>query len=363
MTGSARPTTADVAIVGGGVIGLTAAFSCASVGLSVMLVDDRRPGEASPAAAGMLAPTLEQAHGPAHNFAVNGRDRYPAYLAMIEEAGGGRVALNLDGILEIPSDNAEADRLRKRAGPGLTWLDASAMASFEPGCAAPFGALHHVADGALDNVALVAALRRVLATRANVRRVASAAVAIRVTGTDAHVHLAEGGTVSAGHVILAAGAWAAGLEALPRPLPIEPVRGQMIGFASAVTRHILFGTHGYAVPRSDGRTIFGSTMEHVGFDSGTTADARDEITAAATALCPALASVPVTSHWSGLRPVTPDLLPIIGPDPAMPRLIYACGHSRNGILMAAITGDCVAAVAAGRPAGYDLTPFSISRFG
>ena len=362
MTGPSKAATADVAIIGAGVIGLAAAFSCANAGLTVILVDDRRPGEASPAAAGMLAPSLEQAAGPAHQFAVAARDRYPAYLEQLEGAGGGRVALSLDGILEVPPSEAEAARLRGMAGRRGTWLEPADVAGVEPGCAAPFGALHHTADGAVDNVALVAALRRALATRADVMRVAAAAIAIRVTAHDATVRLAQGGTVSAGRVVLAAGAWVAGLEGLPRPLPVEPVRGQMIGFAAAATRHVLYGAHGYAVPRSDGRTIFGGTMERVGFDPATTADARAQITATAVALCPALASVPVTAHWAGLRPVTPDLLPILGPDPALPRLIYACGHSRNGILMAAVTGDCVAALVAGIPTGHDLGPFSVSRF-
>lgn len=362
MTEPTKRATADVAIVGAGVIGLATAFSCASAGLTVILIDDRRPGEASPAAAGMLAPSLEQADGPARRFAVAARDRYPVFLEQLADAGGGRVTLNLDGILELPPSEMEADRLRGMAGPGVTWLEPADVVGVEPGCAAPFGALHHEADGAVDNVALVAALRRALATRADVIRVAAAAVAIRVSEHQATVRLVEGGTVSAGRVVLAAGAWSAGLEGLPRPLPVEPVRGQMVGFGAAATRHVLYGAHGYAVPRSDGRTIVGATMERVGFDPATTDVARAQITAAAVALCPALASAAVTAHWAGLRPVTPDLLPILGPDPALPRLLYACGHSRNGILMAALTGDCMAALVAGIPTGHDLGPFSVSRF-
>ena len=363
MTASAKPATADVTVVGGGVIGLAAAYACVSAGLTVILVDDRRPGEASPAAAGMLAPTLESGGGPAHRFALAARDRSPGYLSELEAAGGGRVSLNRDGILELAAGEAEAARLRTAVMPDAVWLEPADVAALEPGCSAPFGAVLHAHDGAVDNVALIAALRRILTALPGVTHVSASAVAVRVTDSDAQVRLAAGGALSAGHVVVAAGAWAAGLAGLPRAIPVEPVRGQMIGFAAASTRYVLYGSHSYAVPRPDGRTIVGSTMEHVGFDPGTTMGARDRIAAAAVELCPALAGVPVAEHWSGLRPMTADLLPILGVDPLLPRLIYACGHSRNGILMAALTGDCVAALVAGRATGHDLAPFAISRFG
>jgi glycine oxidase len=104
-------------------------------------------------------------------------------------------------------------------------------------------------------------------------------------------------------------------------------------------------------------------MERVGFEVGTTADAIAGLLAAAAAICPALREAEVRDQWSGLRPVTPDLLPIIGPDPEFPRVVYACGHSRNGILPAPLTADCVAALVAGAESPHDISPFSVERFG
>jgi glycine oxidase len=135
----------------------------------------------------------------------------------------------------------------------------------------------------------------------------------------------------------------------------------MVSFASAPMGHVAYGPRGYIVPRGTA-TVAGSTMEHVGFSVGTTADGVAAIAAAAAELCPALAGTPVRDRWSGLRPVTPDLQPIIDRDAEHPSVVYACGHSRNGVLLAPITGDCVAALVSGDTPPYDLTPFRVERF-
>jgi glycine oxidase len=161
--------------------------------------------------------------------------------------------------------------------------------------------------------------------------------------------------------VLAAGAWSPLIEGLPRPLPVEPLRGQMISLAASPVRHVVYGHDGYLVPRGD-MTLVGATMEHVAFDVSTTAEGVAGLRAAAAELCPALAGLPVAKAWAGLRPVSPDFLPIIGRDPDSPSLIYACGHSRNGVLMAPLTADCVAALLVGETPPASLAAFGIERF-
>jgi glycine/D-amino acid oxidase-like deaminating enzyme len=135
----------------------------------------------------------------------------------------------------------------------------------------------------------------------------------------------------------------------------------MVALDGAPLAHVVYGPRGYVVPRG-GESLVGSTMERVGFHPGTTPAGMAAIAAAAAEISPALASLPLSDHWSGLRPVTPDLLPIIGPDPDAPNLLYACGHARNGVLLAPLTGDCVAALAAGAKPAHDLSPFAVTRF-
>jgi glycine oxidase len=126
-------------------------------------------------------------------------------------------------------------------------------------------------------------------------------------------------------------------------------------------RHVAYGPRGYVVPRGD-VTIGGSTMENVGFDSSTTTDGVKKVRAASEEICPVLSLAKVIRAWAGLRPMTPDMLPIIGPDPEHPSLIYACGHSRNGVLMAPLTGDLIADLVTESPLSHDLSQFRPDRF-
>jgi glycine oxidase len=164
-------------------------------------------------------------------------------------------------------------------------------------------------------------------------------------------------------VVLAAGAWTPLIAGVGAPArAIEPLRGEMIAFGAAPLRHVTYGPDGYLIPRSDGHTIAGSTSEHAGFDADTTEAGVAAIRAGAVRCCPALADVRVDATWAGLRPMTPDALPILGPDPERERVIYACGHARNGILLAPITGEVVADLVTGAAPRYDLSRFRPGRF-
>jgi len=195
-------------------------------------------------------------------------------------------------------------------------------------------------DGAVDAPALARALRadaqRCGAQTLNARVNRLTTILGRATGVET-----TAGKIKAEHVIIAAGAWSTAIEHLPRRLPVEPVRGQMAAapWPADMPRTVLYYDHGYVLARG-GEAIFGSTMERVGFDGGVTQAGITEIVAAAQRLLPHLPSVP-TRTWAGLRPVTPDGRPIVGPDPEVRGLWYATGHGRNGVLLAALTGEII----------------------
>jgi glycine oxidase len=359
---------ADVVVIGGGLVGLATATALGERGANVTLLEDRRKGMASTAAAGMLAPAMERASAGsvAHAFALAARDLYPSYLDALAELTGIRVPLNRDGVLELVVDEADADSRREeigRSGAGRAeWLDGSRLRTLEPELAPVAGAVLYPRDGAVDNVVLVRALAALVAASPSVKVVDDCARSLELDDHRVAVTLGSGGRCESSTLVLAAGAWSPLLDGLPRPLPVEPVRGQAIALSSAPIRHVTYGPHGYIVPREGSRSVVGATMEHVGFDTGITAETATRLAAAAREIAPAFARARTLGHWSGIRPVTPDLLPIIGRDPEHPALIYACGHSRNGILLAPLTGECVADLATGSPLPLDISPFSVARF-
>jgi glycine oxidase len=355
----------DAVIVGAGLVGLASAAALAARGASVLLLYDNRRGEASPAAAGMLAPSVElHEAAPVQAFAVAARDRYPAYLAALRESTGLDVPLNRLGVLEVALEESELDAppFREPAA-GAERLDAAELHALEPALAHAHGALYHALDGAVNNLVLLRALKTHVGRHPRVTVRADAAVAIARDGDDAVVETQAGERFRTRAVVLAAGAWVGALAGLPRPLPVSPVRGQMLSLAGSPLRHVTYGGGGYAVPRGDGRTIVGSTMEHVAFDAGTTEAGLAQVRATGGAISPALAGLRMLNGWSGLRPVTPDFLPILGRDPAFDAVVYACGHSRNGVLLAPLTGDAVADLVLGTAPAHDLTPFRVERFG
>jgi glycine oxidase len=311
----------------------------------------------------MLAPGAERAAGTAHTFAVAARERYPAFIDRLAERTGVHVPLNREGVLQVALDERDADALRAEAAVDARWLGRDELRALEPILAHAAGALLHPLDGAVDNVLLVDALERLVARepRIHVHHAAIREIELAPGAAGVTVHAGAGRRIVAGTVVLATGAWLPQLAGLPRALPIEPVRGQMIALGGSPLRHVAYGPSGYLVPRS-GRTLVGATMERAGFDAVTTAEGLRELGCAAAAIAPSLAGSPVIDAWAGLRPVTPDLLPVLGPDPDAPQVVYACGHSRNGILMAPLTAECIGAVLCGAELPVDVTPFRPERF-
>jgi glycine oxidase len=332
-----------------------------------MLVGETRFGEASPAGAGMLAPGPESDELPSdavRSFAIAARDLYPSFLSALRDETGTDVPFDRNGILELVDDGEPP-----RRPLGSEWIDERALRELEPELGTFSGAVLHKHDGSVDNLVLFGAMKRRVESRRSITLVRASIRSVNVTVARPRVILDDGDVVEGGSLVIATGAWAAQLQGLPRPIPVRPVRGQLLMLEGALSRHVIYGGGGYLVPRRYPhapdpfeRTIIGATMEDAGFVNETTPEGFAELTAIARRVSPAATSAQLVSHWAGLRPITPDRLPILGRDPDVPRVIYACGHGRNGILLAPITGEAIGALAVGAESPHDLSPFSIERF-
>jgi glycine oxidase len=309
----------------------------------------------------MLAPSVERASGPAHDFGIAARDRYPSYVEFLADRTGIRVPLNRLGILQVALSAKGIKGLKKTALPTSRWLDSNELTELEPALSHSVGAMFNPDDGAVDNVALLDALQQLVASSYRIERVDDAVTAIDARSDLCSVRTASHANLGARYVVVAAGAWAGQISGVRFARAVQPARGQLVSYSSSPLRHVAYGPRGYIVPRGD-HTVGGSTMESVGFDTATTADGVKKVRAASEEICPSLAASTQTKAWAGLRPVTPDMLPMIGPDPEHPSLIYACGHSRNGVLMAPLTGDIVADLVTGTPLSRDLAQFRPDRF-
>ncbi|MEO8193926.1 MAG: FAD-dependent oxidoreductase [Gemmatimonadales bacterium] len=349
-------------MVGRGLVGLCCATAVARTGRRVTLVGHRHRGEASPAAAGMLAPSVEQASGPAHRFAIAARDFYPEFIESLADSTGIRVSLNRLGILQVALTEKGVRGLQKTAPPESRWLNRRELSELEPALGHAIGAVHNPDDGAVDNVALIAALTTLVEMTDLISSLEGEAELVEPGARGIAVRLASGESLEGENVVLAPGAWGASIGGAPGLAAVQPSRGQLVSYRSTPLRHVTYGPGGYLVPRTSGAIIAGSTMENVGFDSDTTPEGVEKVRSAAEEIAPALAVTEVTDSWAGLRPVTPDMLPVIGHDPDVPAIIYACGHARNGILLAPLTGETVAALVSGKPVSHDLSQFRPGRF-
>ena len=348
-------------MVGAGLIGLATAAALAERGVSATIVGSSRPGEASPAAAGMLAPSVEQATGAAHDFAIAARDRYPSYIEYLAERSRVRVPLNRSGILQVAITEKGVKGLRKTAPSTAQWIDAVDLHRLEPSLSHSLGAMFNPGDGAVDNTLLLDALRKLVASSRRIAVVDKSVTKVAARAKSCDVVLDDKSRRSAERVVLAAGAWVGKIAGARFARAVKPARGQLVSYSSTPLRHVAYGPRGYIVPRTNS-LIGGSTMEDVGFDNRTTAAGIKKVRAAAEEICPVLESSTEVQAWAGLRPVTPDLLPIIGADPEFASLLYACGHSRNGVLMAPLTGDIIADLVTESPLSHDLAQFRPDRF-
>ena len=371
----------DVIIIGGGIIGCSIAFELRRLGVDVILLERDAPGRrATWAAGGMLSPLTESCEdNPFFDLAAHSFDLYPAFVERLKDATGVDVDYRAHGKLHVVFDDESASVLDRLAGTqyaaeyGVRLLTAAEVHALEPALTSDvvrgaFVARDHLLDNRLLGQAAAAAAA---AAGAQVAVASGVRGVITDSGRAVGVRMVSGEIVSAGTVVIAAGAWSAALEGLPRPLPVRPRAGQMFAVDTRTDRtgkqavtitHAIENDRCYLLPRSDGRLLAGATVEDCGFQRGPTVAGIGSMMAAAIAVAPGIADLPIIETWMDYRPGTPDDLPIIGEDPEMRGLIYATGHFRNGILLAPATAEAVADVITATPPAL-IAPFSIARFG
>lgn len=359
----------DVLIVGGGIVGSAIAREMARAGRKVTVVEaGGHMGQGWQAAAGLLAPQIE-AHvdDPLLEIGLAGREYYNRQRAELEEASGIPIGLQLGGILQLATTEPEAERLREQVacqrqhGLYCDWLSPEEVREQWPWLGPTDGGLWAPEDGSVDPSGLVHALI-VDGNRLGVRRVEDRIEALEVVNGRA---LAARGRdrYPADQIILAAGAWSGRLAGLPRPVSVEPVRGQMLAFTRprSLPDVALYGHGHYLLTRGD-EVLAGATVEHVGFRVDTTEEGTERVRRAADRLCPPIIGTPVGRAWSGLRPGTPDGLPILGPEPRADGLWYATGHGRNGVLLAGISGVVLLQMMAGEATLESVRAFRPERY-
>jgi glycine oxidase len=357
--------TYDVVVVGGGVIGLCCAWRLAQGGARTIVLDRAEPpAGATRVAAGMLAPIGELAFGEPEllRMTIAAAELYPDFVAELEAASEHSSGYVRHGALHIALDRDEASELRRvhdlqrSLGLGAEWLPPRRCRELEPGLTPSFnGGVHAPDEAAIDPRRMTAALLAALADAGvEVRRGADVVAPILSGERLEGVRTGAGEELPASHVVLATGAWAGAESWLPefaRP-PVRPVKGEILELRSAEgeapCERIVASERVYLVPRPDGRLIVGATTEERGFDATVTAGGVHELLREAYRLLPDVAEMELVEAMAGLRPGTPDNLPLIGRG-ALDGLILACGHYRNGILLAPLTGDAVAGVVAGEP--------------
>lgn len=371
--------TADVIVIGGGLIGASIALRLAQSKLRVVVLDRAEPGsEASSAAAGMLAPHGETIE-PEFFFRLcaASRDLYPQIAAEIEELSGEPVGFRQDGTLLVAADEESLRRLealaesQRERGTPLERLAAREAARRVPGlspnlAAAYFVSGDHLVDNERLTLAAISAARRLGVTFCAGRP----AVELKVrAGRVESVEAAYGAdsrarsSLSAELVILAAGCWSAELAAtLGTNLPIRPCRGQMLELEAPRSLPLVVRSGMlYMVPRGKNRVVAGTTVEYAGFEKAVTAQGVVSILEGVRRFAPMIGEYRFRRAWSGLRPDTTDHLPILGHG-EIENLIFAAGHFRNGILLAPVTAQVISELALGRKTLHDLAPYSPLRF-
>ncbi|KOU40012.1 glycine oxidase ThiO [Streptomyces sp. WM6378] len=371
----------DVLVVGGGIIGLVTAWRAAQRGLGVVLADPEPGGGAAQVAAGMLAAVTELHYGEQTLLALNVESarRYPAFAAELTEVTGLDTGYRACGTLAVALDSDDRAHLRDlhalqvRCGLESEWLSGRDCRRLEPMLAPGVrGGLRVDGDHQIDPRRLAKALVSAC-TQAGVRFAHGWVERLSVVRERAAgVVLADGTELAADQVVLAAGSLSGRLAGVPEELlpPVRPVKGQVLRltvppayapFLSRTVRAVVRGSEVYLVPRENGELVVGATSEELGWDTTVTAGGVYELLRDAHELVPGITELPLTETRAGLRPASPDNAPLLGPT-ALPGLLLATGHYRNGVLLTAVTGDVMAHVLTTGELPDEARPFTPRRF-
>lgn len=366
----------DVIVIGAGVIGCAIAHSLAAAGVRVSVLDTRRVGGgASQASAGVLAPYIEgHDSGALRELGRRSLNLYDAFVQHLASTSGVTVQYDRSGTLEVAFEEEEEARHRDTAsrlrheGVDAQWLDADALREVEPLAATGArGGLLIGLHGFIGVPDLTAALAAAAQKAGATFQTESHVVSIRPGPANTVVVETQSGPLTASRVVLAAGSWSGQIAVVgAATTPVKPIRGQLLHLAWPTTqplRHVVWSADCYLVPWQNGRVLVGATVEDAGFDErATTAGVRDLLEAACT-LVPQLWQASFSEVRVGLRPASPDSLPIIGWSAVVPGLIYATGHYRNGVLLAPLTAALVSDLVLGNGDDPALRAVSPARLG
>ncbi|WP_204165483.1 glycine oxidase ThiO [Methylobacterium sp. 17Sr1-1] len=369
------PERAEVAVIGAGLIGLSVAWRLARAGLSVAVIERGRAGDgASLAATGMLAAAAE--HEPGGEvlspLCLESQRLWHPFRDELEAESGLSIDYRREGTLVIALGRDEVERLRfrhelqRRDGLSVEWLSGSAIRAREPGLRPTVTAgILCPDDHQVDPARVMAALRR--AFRAVGGRLveettvtAFAREGGRVTGVET-----SAGSLRAGTVVLASGAWAGEGSLVPDlALPVRPLKGQSMALQmtprSGLLSHVVWTEQVHMAPKGDGSLIVGATVEETGFDPHLTGGGLYALLEGARRALPGVEEMRVAGIWSGFRPTSDDDAPILGE--ARPGLVLAAGHHRNGYLLAPVTAEAVATLILRGETLPVAAPFGLSRF-
>lgn len=343
----------DVAVVGAGIIGAAITYELVTRGASVTLVDCRGAGLGSTqAAAGMLVPYLEGFGRPLLPLAKKSLEMYDAFVDRVSRDAGIGVGYHRTGSLQVITSDQPLDELHaiaeeaREGGIDCEMLDAQAARDAEPQLTPEVsGALFMKSHGFVVTADLSGALASGAIKHGARVRIPARAQRIQRSSGHITITLDNDAPLTAHHVVIAAGSWSAhiDIEGIP-PLPVRPIRGQLMQLASDAPplNRIVWGPRCYLVPASRTSVLVGATVEDAGFDERTTVAAVRDLLDSACDLIPHLWQASFVGARVGLRPATADGLPIIGRSMKMPGLVYATGHYRNGVLLAPLTARAVA---------------------
>lgn len=361
--------TADVVVIGGGVIGSAIAWNLAEQKQQTILVEKNLPGrEASAAAAGILAVASGRSkRGPMYQLKSASQKLYPALVQELETQTGIDIEYQTVGVLDLIRNEADEKKyrqlynLRKEQGYEATWLSAEDARRLEPQLTSDLrGAVHFSGDHHLNNERLAEAWAQAVAQRgATVQTGVTVNEARIANGKVTAVRIGEE-WVSTNTVVIAAGSWSHEVGSIfGLSIPTQPAKGQMLTVRFPFLRHVVSWSDHYLVPRKNGEVVIGSTVEFVGHDKNVTLEAARAIIERAVDLMPEIRTAPLNRFWAGLRPYSPTRRPILCRAPGLENVILATGHHRNGIVLAPITGKLICELIMTGQTSIPLDPFAL----